>query len=66
MGEAYREQSLFGGQVMQQCACHAITKQAPLKGANAERLECCHQPLPHVASVREEIKRKYTWNCIFS
>ena len=47
--EAFREQSLFGGQRMQQCACRAITKQCTTKAANAARLECC---IPAAATCR--------------
>ena len=37
--EVFRELFMFGGWGMQQCACRAVKKSAPLKGAYAERPE---------------------------
>ena len=65
--EAFREQSLFGGQEMQQCACSAIAKQCTSKRCRCRKawVLCMYVPVAaNAASVHEEIKRKYIGNCI--
>ena len=47
--EAFREQSLFGGQGMQRAHAMRLQSSGPLKGANAEMLECS---VPAVAKYR--------------